>query len=89
MKTIRILSTNDFVDNRLEISNHQGMIPKYDLSAGSVADKYPVTLDGGKTIIFISDKSKESETRQRYELRIANRFMKFVKKPKELQNRHP
>ena len=37
----------------------------------SVVDKYPVTLDDGKTIIFISDKSKEPETRKRYEQRLA------------------
>lgn len=71
------------MDNRLEISNNKVMVPKSKLSSGSVADKYPVTLDDGKTIIFISDKSKEPETRQRYELRVASRFMKFVKKPKE------
>jgi hypothetical protein len=82
MKTIRSTSTKDFIDNRLEMSNHQLMVPKSKLSSGSVADKYPVTFDDGKTIIFISDKSKESETRQRYELRVASRFVKFVKKPK-------
>lgn len=35
---------------------------------GKTSDKYPVILDGGKTVIFISDKSKEAETRERYEL---------------------
>lgn len=83
MKTIRKISTKDFADNRFEMSNHQLMVPNSKLSAGSVADKYPVAFDNGKTIIFISDKSKEPETRQRYELRVANRFIKFVKKPKE------
>ena len=39
------------------------------LLTGSTADKYPVVLDGGKTIIFISDKSKEEETRLKYKLR--------------------
>lgn len=32
-------------------------------------DKYPIMLDNGKTIIFISDLSKESEIRQKYLLR--------------------
>ncbi len=36
--------------------------------SGKTADKYPVILDGGRTVIFISDKSKEAETRERYEL---------------------
>jgi len=79
MKTIQNIITKDFIDNRLEMSNHQLMVPKSKLSSGSVADKYPVTFDDGKTIILISDKSKEPETRQRYELRVVNRFMKFVK----------
>ncbi|MCX6307231.1 MAG: hypothetical protein NT040_19880 [Bacteroidetes bacterium] len=82
MKTIRKISEQDFIDNRSEISNRQVMVPRSKLLAGSLLDKYPVTLDGGKTIIFIADKSKESETRQRYELQVANRFMKFIKKPK-------
>ncbi|MDP1622672.1 MAG: hypothetical protein Q8M08_10090 [Bacteroidales bacterium] len=59
------------------------MVLKSKLSSGSVADKYPVTFDDGKTIIFISDKSKEPETRQWYEQRVANRFKKYVKKPKK------
>jgi hypothetical protein len=80
MKAIRSVSKNDFVDNRLQISNQPVIVPKSKLLSGSVVGKYPVTLDGGKTIIFISDKAKESETRRLYELRVANRFMKFVKK---------
>ncbi|MEI7663681.1 MAG: hypothetical protein WCK34_15850 [Bacteroidota bacterium] len=79
MKTVRTITTNDFVDNRLKISNRQVVIPKSRILSGSVAGKYPVTMADGKTIIFISDKSKESETRQRYEMQLANRFMKFVK----------
>jgi hypothetical protein len=39
------------------------------LLTGSITDKYPIILDGGRTIIFISDKSKEAEIRARYEMR--------------------
>jgi hypothetical protein len=39
------------------------------LLTGSTNDKYAVIMDNGKTIIFISDKSKEDETRQKYEMR--------------------
>jgi len=39
------------------------------LLTGSITDKFPVILDGGRTIIFISDKSREAEVRERYELR--------------------
>ena len=36
-------------------------------SMGSTSGKYPVILNDGRTIIFISDKSKAEETRQKYE----------------------
>jgi hypothetical protein len=49
---------------------------------GSLTGKYPIVLDGGRTTIFISDKSKESETRQKYELRMDNRLFFLAKKPK-------
>jgi len=39
------------------------------LLTGATNDKYAVVMDNGKTIIFISDKSKEDETRQKYEMR--------------------
>jgi Tol biopolymer transport system component len=83
MKTARNISAKDFIDIRLEMSNHQLIVPGSKLASGSVADKYPVIFEDGKTIIFISDKSKESETRRRYELQVASRFMKFGKKTKE------
>lgn len=47
---------------------HRHKTPDSKLLTGKTTDKYPVILDGGKTIIFISDKSKEPETRKRYEL---------------------
>jgi hypothetical protein len=49
---------------------------------GSLTGKFPIVLDGGRTTIFISDKSKESETRQKYELRMDNRLFFLAKKPK-------
>jgi hypothetical protein len=69
MKHVLQLSTNDAVDNRLEISNHRVTVPGSKLSSGSIAEKYPVMLDDGKTIIYITDKSKESEIRTRYQSR--------------------
>jgi hypothetical protein len=83
MKTTQKVSNKGFIENRFEMSNHQPMIPISQLSAGSVIDKYPVSFDYGKTIIFISDKSKEAETRRRYEQLAANRIVKFVKKAKD------
>lgn len=34
---------------------------------GSTIDKYPVILSDGRTVVFISDKSKEAEIRLKYE----------------------
>ena len=64
------------------LGNHRFKIPDSKLLTGSLTGKYPVILDGGRTIIFISDKSKESETIQKYELRKDNRANFFSKKPK-------
>jgi hypothetical protein len=57
-------------------------IPDSVISSGSLAGKFPVILDGGKTTIFISDKSKESETRERYQLRKDNKLMFLAHRPK-------
>jgi hypothetical protein len=59
----------DTIDNRMEVSNHKVAVPKAKLSSGSLANKYPVVLDGGRTIIYISDKSREREIRLRYALK--------------------
>ena len=69
MKNTGQLATNNSIDVRIELSNQQNLIPKLKLSSGSVTNKYPVIIDGGKTIIFITDRSKEAEARHKYELR--------------------
>ena len=69
MKNIRQLATNDSIDVRIELSNYQNLVPDSKLSSGSLTNKYPIILDGGKTIIFITDQSKEAEAREKYELR--------------------
>ncbi len=69
MKNIRHITKGDAVDNRMEISNHQVKVPKSKLSSGSVVDKFPVLLDDGRTVVYISDKSREREIRLRYALR--------------------
>ncbi|MCX6265907.1 MAG: hypothetical protein NTW16_00915 [Bacteroidetes bacterium] len=69
MKNNQHIKVNDSVDNRLEISNHRVKVPVSKLSSGSVADKYPVVLDDGRTIVYIADKSREREIRLRYGLR--------------------
>lgn len=54
-----------------EIAGQKPRITKqpHILLTGSTEDKYPVMMDDRKTIIFISDKSKENETRLRYMMR--------------------
>jgi len=59
----------DKFDNRRILMNSQRVIPKAQLEVGSTKDKFPVVLDGGKTIIFISDETKEQETILRYKNR--------------------
>jgi len=54
------------------MSNHQGTVSKSKLASGSVVGLYPVILDGGRTKIYVSDASKEAETRKKYEMRMGN-----------------
>ena len=76
MKASSYQDPNNIVDKRMEMSIHQIPVPDSKLSYGSVTNKYPIILDGGKTIIFISDKRKESKIRQKYEQRMSKRFKK-------------
>jgi len=39
---------------------------KAKIGTGSVTGKYPVILDGGRTIVYVSDKSKENEIREKF-----------------------
>ena len=73
MKNSRSVAKSDQLDVRVELSNYRYSIPKSKLSSGSLINKYPVILDGGKTIIFIEDQSKETEARERYEMRKTNK----------------
>ncbi|MBC8465938.1 hypothetical protein H8D57_02830 [bacterium] len=59
----------DKFDNRRILMNSQRVIPNAQLEAGSTKDKFPVFLDNGRTIIFISDKTKKQETIERYKNR--------------------
>ena len=56
---------------KTEIAGQKPPLTKHNskLLTGSTTDKYPIVLDGGKTIIFISDKSKEAEIRLKYKMR--------------------
>ncbi len=64
----------DTLDNRLSLAHNQSKIPDSKLLMGSIKGKYPVILDDGKTIIYISDESKAEETRLKYELLRNSKF---------------
>jgi hypothetical protein len=72
----------DTLEYRMMQERQRLKIPDSKLLSGSTADKYPVVLDGGRTIIFIDDKSKESETRKRYDARLGNGLQSSFNKPK-------
>jgi len=57
----------DSFTKRMDMLKSRSKVHKGQLT-GSTADKYPVILDGGRTVIFVSDKSKEAETRANYAL---------------------
>jgi hypothetical protein len=59
---------NETIIKNKRLVNHRNKTSYPKVLPGKTSDKYPVILDGGKTVIFISDKSKEAETRQRYEM---------------------
>jgi len=69
MKNGQHISISDAIDNRASLSNHKVKVSKSKLLSGSVAEKYPVILDDGKTVVYISDKSREREIRLKYALR--------------------
>lgn len=47
----------------------QALTPQIAATCGSLKGKYAVVLDGGKTTIYISDKSREAEVIERYKTR--------------------
>jgi Tol biopolymer transport system component len=69
MKSTHHTGMSDVLDNRMKVSNQKVSVPRSKLSAGSVVNKHPVVLDDGRTIVFISDKSREREIRLRYALK--------------------
>ncbi len=72
----------DTLENRMMMERQGLKISDAKLLMGSLIGKYPVVLDGGKTTIYISDKSKEAETRIRYASRMEYVLMRYPKKTK-------
>ena len=72
----------DTLEYRMMQERQRLKVPDSKLLSGSTKDKYPVVLDGGRTIIFIDDKSKEAETRKRYDARLGHGLVTSLNKPK-------
>jgi hypothetical protein len=68
MKNTQIKPNYAFGHNN-SLASRQVKISKYKMSTGSVSGKYPVVLDDGKTIIFVTDKSREDEVRLKYQIK--------------------
>jgi hypothetical protein len=64
----------DTLENRLNLARIKAKIPDEKLLMGSLKGKYPVILDDGKTVVYISDISKAEETKLKYELQRNSRF---------------
>lgn len=65
---------NDKLDNRNGLALNRSKIADDKLLMGSTKGKYPVVLDDGKTIVYISDESKAEETRVKYKLLRESKF---------------
>jgi len=65
---------NDTTQNRLNLDLNRPKIPDNKLAMGSTKDKYPIVLDDGRTVVFISDKSKEAAIRLKYQLLKENKL---------------
>lgn len=59
---------NDYaIENSLNPAPNRNKISDEKLSMGSISNKHPVVLNDRRTVVFISDKSKEAEIRLKYE----------------------
>ena len=55
------------MENRSNMSNNREKQLNERSLMGSTNDKYAVILNDGRTVVFISDRSKEAEIRLKYE----------------------
>ena len=66
MKSIQHKSEDDFDSGNYKVTSRARRAARQKLSTGSINGRYPVVLNDGRTVIYITDKSKESEIRARY-----------------------
>ncbi|MEI8005378.1 MAG: hypothetical protein WCI48_04165 [Bacteroidota bacterium] len=72
----------DTLEYRMMQEHNRYKVPDSKFLSGSLVGKHPISLDGGRTTIFIADMSKEQETRDKYQQRKDNRLNVYSKKPK-------
>jgi hypothetical protein len=65
---------NDTMENRLNLARIKAKIPDDKLSMGSLKGKFPVIMDDGKTVVYISDETRADEIRLRYKLLRESRY---------------
>ncbi|MBW6479378.1 MAG: hypothetical protein K0B37_08125 [Bacteroidales bacterium] len=56
------------IENSLNLASNRNEISNEKMLMGSTSNKHPVFLNDGRTVVFISDKSREAEIRLKYEL---------------------
>jgi hypothetical protein len=69
---------NDKMDNRNSLALNRFKIPDEKLLMGSINGKFPVVMDGGRTVVYISDESKADETKLKYELLRESKFPAYL-----------
>lgn len=67
---------------RMSMERQRAKSPDPKLLSGSLKGMFPVVLDGGRTTIFISDLSRETEVRDRYNQHMGNRIIIGPRKTK-------
>lgn len=58
---------DEMMENWLSPGINRDRVTQEQMSMGSISGKYPVALNDGRTIVYISDKSKEAKIRNKYE----------------------
>jgi hypothetical protein len=70
------------LEYRMMMENNRLKVPDSKLLNGSLTGKFPIVLDDSRTILYISDLSKEAEVRERYKVRMDSRLNFLAKKAK-------
>ena len=70
MKSQLHITANNETAKRMNYAHTRSRAAKSKPASGSVVGLIPVILDGGRTIIYVTDKARETEVRMKYALRL-------------------